>query len=164
MSEINLHFAADAETLEKLGAGSVLGLSEARVALPFECKATSLSSLQFKINPFHRLDSIIKGLLPELRANLVTIIKRHLAAEPFKGWTVSKFQVEKCLGGQSFGEAAILKGGIRGASIRAKGDVVFKKISNDDAAELLTSYSPLLVVIMEALLLQQVMNNAIKYA
>lgn len=66
--------------------------------------------------------------------------------------------------GQSFGEAAILKGGIRGASIRAKGDVVFKKISNDDAAELLTSYSPLLVVIMEALLLQQVMNNAIKYA
>jgi voltage-gated potassium channel len=66
--------------------------------------------------------------------------------------------------GQSFGEAAILKGGIRGASIRAKGEVVFKKISNEDAKELLTSSSPLLVVIMEALLLQQVMNNAIKYA
>lgn len=85
MSEINLHFAADAEKLEKLGAGSVLGLSEARVALPFKNTATSLSSLQFKINPFHRLDSIIKGLLPELRAILVTIIKRHFAAEPFKG-------------------------------------------------------------------------------
>ena len=65
--------------------------------------------------------------------------------------------------GQSFGEAAILKGGIRGASIRAKGDVVCKMIQNDDAAELLSSYSPLLVIIMEGLLLQQVMNNAIKY-
>lgn len=65
--------------------------------------------------------------------------------------------------GQSFGEAAILKGGIRGASVRAKGDVVCKVISNDQAAELLTSYSPLLVVIMEALLLQQAMNNAIKH-
>lgn len=66
--------------------------------------------------------------------------------------------------GQSFGEAAILKGGIRAASIRAKGDVVCKVISNDQAAELLTSFSPLLVVIMEALLLQQAMNNSIKHA
>ena len=66
--------------------------------------------------------------------------------------------------GQSFGEAAILKGGIRGASIRAKGDVVCKMIQNVDAAELLSSYSPLLVIIMEGLLLQQVMNNAIKYS
>jgi len=37
-------------------------------------------------------------------------------------------------------------------------------IQNDEAAELLSSYSPLLVVIMEGLLLQQVMNNAIKYS
>lgn len=64
--------------------------------------------------------------------------------------------------GQSFGEAAILSGGIRAATLRAKGDVVCKKIANHEAAELLSSYSPLLVVIMEALLLQQTMNNAIK--
>lgn len=64
--------------------------------------------------------------------------------------------------GQSFGEAAILKGGIRGASIRAKGDVVCKMIQNDDATKLLSSFSPLLVIIIESLLLQQVMNNAIK--
>ncbi len=64
--------------------------------------------------------------------------------------------------GQSFGEAAILSGGIRGASIRAKSDVVCKKINNLEAAELLSTYSPLLVVIMEALLLQQTMNNAVK--
>lgn len=47
---------------------------------------------------------------------------------------------------------------------RAKGDIVCKMIQNDDAAELLSSYSPLLVIIMEGLLLQQVMNNAIKYS
>ena len=70
----------------------------------------------------------------------------------------------KILKGQSFGEAAILKGGIRSASIRAKGDVICKMIQNDEAAELLSSYSPLLVVIMEGLLLQQMMNNAIKYS
>jgi CRP-like cAMP-binding protein len=64
--------------------------------------------------------------------------------------------------GQSFGEAAILFGGIRGAGVRAKTDVVCKKINNQDAEELLKSYSPLLVVIMEGLLLQQNMNNAIK--
>lgn len=65
--------------------------------------------------------------------------------------------------GQSFGEAAILKGGIRGASVRASGDVVCKVITNDQATELLTNFSPLLVVIMEALLLQLAMNNSIKH-
>ena len=65
--------------------------------------------------------------------------------------------------GQSFGEAAILKGGIRGASVRASGDVVCKVITKDQATELLTSFSPLLVVIMEALLLQLAMNNSIKH-
>jgi CRP-like cAMP-binding protein len=66
--------------------------------------------------------------------------------------------------GQSFGETAILSGGIRTATIRAKGDVICKKINNIDAAELLTTFSPLLVIMMEALLLQQTMNNAIKYS
>ena len=66
--------------------------------------------------------------------------------------------------GQSFGEAAILKGGIRAASIRAKTDSVCKVIGNEQARELLISYSPLLVVIMEGLLLQQAMTNAIKYS
>lgn len=64
--------------------------------------------------------------------------------------------------GQSFGEAAILSGGIRAASIRAKTNVICKKINNEDASELLKSYSPLLVVILESLLLQLSMNNAIK--
>jgi hypothetical protein len=36
-------------------------------------------------------------------------------------------------------------------------------IGNDQARDLLTSYSPLLVVIMEGLLLQQAMANVIKF-
>jgi CRP-like cAMP-binding protein len=64
--------------------------------------------------------------------------------------------------GQSFGESAILSGGVRAATVRAKGDVVCKKIKNEEAAQILSSYSPLLIVIMEALLLQQSMNNSIK--
>ena len=66
--------------------------------------------------------------------------------------------------GQSFGEAAILKGGIRAASIRAKTDAICKVIGNEQARELLISHSPLLVVIMEGLLLQQAMANAIKFS
>jgi len=48
------------------------------------------------------------------------------------------------------------------ASIRAKTNVICKKINNEDASELLKSYSPLLVVILESLLLQLSMNNTIK--
>ena len=64
--------------------------------------------------------------------------------------------------GQSFGEAAIFAGRIPAASYRAKTNVICKKINNEDASELLKSYSPLLVVILESLLLQLSMNNAIK--
>ncbi|NBT35124.1 MAG: hypothetical protein EBT03_06245 [Betaproteobacteria bacterium] len=64
--------------------------------------------------------------------------------------------------GQSFGEAAILRGGIRSASVRAKGDVVCKRIGSEQASQLLLSRSPLLVIILEALLLQQSMHNALR--
>jgi CRP-like cAMP-binding protein len=64
--------------------------------------------------------------------------------------------------GQSFGEAAIVSGGIRTASTRAKTHVVCKKINNEYATELLKRHSPLLVLILEALLLQLSMNNTIK--
>ena len=65
--------------------------------------------------------------------------------------------------GQSFGEAAILAGGIRGASIRAKGEVVCTRIEADVAAQLLNAHSPLLVTILEALLLQQSMQNSLRH-
>ena len=64
----------------KLGAGSVLGLSEGMVGLPSRYTATALSSIQVKIIPFHKVDAIMNVLPPELKAILVTIIKRNLAA------------------------------------------------------------------------------------
>jgi len=64
----------------KLGAGSVLGLSEGMVGLPSRYTATTLSSIQVKIIPFHKVDAIMNVLPPELKAIVVTIIKRNLTA------------------------------------------------------------------------------------
>lgn len=64
--------------------------------------------------------------------------------------------------GQTFGEAAILHGGIRSASVRAKGPVTCTLMGAQDACELLQTYSPLLVTIVEALLLQQSMHNTMR--
>ena len=64
----------------KLGAGSVIGLSEGIVGLASKFSATTLTSVQVKIIPFHRVDAVIEILPAELRAILVTIIKRNLAA------------------------------------------------------------------------------------
>ena len=68
------------EKTYKLGAGSVIGLSEGMVGLASKFSATALTSIQVKIIPFHRVDTVIKVLPAELRAILVTIIKRNLAA------------------------------------------------------------------------------------
>jgi hypothetical protein len=38
-----------------------------------------MTSVKVKIIPFHRVDAVLKVLPPELRAILVTIIKRNLA-------------------------------------------------------------------------------------
>jgi CRP-like cAMP-binding protein len=65
--------------------------------------------------------------------------------------------------GQTFGEAAILQGGIRSASVRAKGAVTCTLMGAQEACELLETYSPLLVTIVEALLLQQSMQNTMRY-
>ena len=63
----------------KLGAGSVIGLSEGMVGLASKFTATAMTSVKVKIIPFHRVDAVLKVLPPELRAILVTIIKRNLA-------------------------------------------------------------------------------------
>ena len=68
------------EKIYKLGAGSVLGLSEGMVGMPSRYTATTLSSIQVKIIPFHKVDAIMNVLPPEVKAILVTIIKRNLAA------------------------------------------------------------------------------------
>lgn len=63
---------------------------------------------------------------------------------------------------QSFGEAAILQGGVRSAGARANGNVDCRRISAAEASELLLIHSPLLIVILEALLLQQSMQNTLR--
>ena len=65
--------------------------------------------------------------------------------------------------GQTFGEAAILHGGIRSATVRAKGPVTCTLMGAQEACELLQTYSPLLVTIVEALLLQQSMQNTMRH-
>jgi CRP-like cAMP-binding protein len=67
------------EKIYKLGAGSVLGLSEGMVGLQSRYTATTLSAIQVKIIPFHKVDAIMNVLPPELKAILVTIIKRNLS-------------------------------------------------------------------------------------
>lgn len=64
--------------------------------------------------------------------------------------------------GESFGEQAFLKGGIRGASAQALDVVSCMQISSADANQLLTEASPLLVPVFEALLLQQNMHNTLR--
>jgi CRP-like cAMP-binding protein len=64
--------------------------------------------------------------------------------------------------GQSFGEAAILQGGVRSAGARANGEVDCRRITAEEASELLLSHSPILLLILEALLLQQSMQNTLR--
>jgi CRP-like cAMP-binding protein len=64
--------------------------------------------------------------------------------------------------GESFGEQAFLKGGIRGASAQALDEVSCVQISSADANLLLAEASPLLVPVFEALLLQQNMHNSLR--
>ena len=64
--------------------------------------------------------------------------------------------------GESFGEQAFLRGGIRGASAQAQDEVSCIQISSADANQLLAEASPLLVPVFEALLLQQNMHNSLR--
>lgn len=64
-----------------LGAGSVLGLAEGMVGLPSRYTAKALCALQVKIIPFHKVDTIVHQLPPELKSILVTIIKRNLTVK-----------------------------------------------------------------------------------
>jgi len=65
-------------------------------------------------------------------------------------------------GVESFGEQAFLTGGIRGASVRAKDAVVCIQVHEKEARLSLATHSDLLVTILEALLLQQSMNNNLR--
>ena len=64
--------------------------------------------------------------------------------------------------GESFGEQALLPGGIRSASAVAQDDVVCLYIEADSLRRILERQSPVLAPVFEALLLQQSMHNALR--
>ena len=78
MNENVLKFSVDAERLGKLGS-NFLQSKEGQDVLASKFTATAMTSVKVKIIPFHRVDAVLKVLPPELRAILVTIIKRNLA-------------------------------------------------------------------------------------
>lgn len=70
---------SEGSDLYRLGPGSVLGLAEGIINKPSKMNVITVSHVQAKIIPLHKIDTII-GILPtELRAMLMTIIKRTLA-------------------------------------------------------------------------------------
>jgi CRP-like cAMP-binding protein len=64
--------------------------------------------------------------------------------------------------GESFGEQAMLPGGIRGASAAALDDVVCLQITAENLKVLLQAQSPMMMSVFEALMLQQSMHNALR--
>lgn len=64
--------------------------------------------------------------------------------------------------GDSFGEQAMLQGGIRGATAIAGEPTVCLEITADGMREILKSASPIMTAVFEALILQQNMHNALR--
>lgn len=64
--------------------------------------------------------------------------------------------------GESFGEQAMLQGGIRGASAIATEDSVCQEITVDGLRDMLKTKSPVMIAIFEGLMLQQNMHNELR--
>ncbi|MDG1108804.1 MAG: cyclic nucleotide-binding domain-containing protein [Burkholderiaceae bacterium] len=62
----------------------------------------------------------------------------------------------------SFGEQAMLQGGIRGATAIAGNGTVLLEITADGLRDLLKTASPILTAVFEAMMLQQNMHNALR--
>jgi CRP-like cAMP-binding protein len=192
------------DDIYRFGPGSVLGLAEGVINQASKYNVITASAVQARVIPLHRIDSIVAKLPLEVRAILMTTIKRTLAlqrsapselensaASSFETLAFSDGQKIFSLGdpaehlyflqsgtvemvdgkgsvfaevseGNTFGEAAILPGGIRGATVRAKGSVRCKLMGAQAACEMLHAHSPLLVTIVEALLLQLSMQNTLR--
>ncbi len=64
--------------------------------------------------------------------------------------------------GESFGEQAMLQGGIRGATAIAVADSVCQEITVDGLRDMLKHKSPIMIAVFEALMLQQNMHNELR--
>jgi CRP-like cAMP-binding protein len=193
------------DDIYRFGPGSVLGLAEGVINQASKYNVVTASAVQARVIPLHRIDAIVSKLPLEVRAILLTTIKRTLALHrsvpsELESSAVSSFEtlaftdsekifslgdpaehlyflqsgtVEMVDGkgsvfaevsqGNTFGEAAILPGGIRGATVRAKGTVRCKLMGAQAACGMLHASSPLLVTIVEALLLQLSMQNTMRH-
>lgn len=64
--------------------------------------------------------------------------------------------------GESFGEQAMLQGGIRGATAIAVVDSICQEITVDGLRDMLKHKSPIMIAVFEALMLQQNMHNDLR--
>ena len=64
--------------------------------------------------------------------------------------------------GDSFGEQAMLQGGIRGATALAGDGTVLLEITAEGLRDLLKTASPILTAVFEGMMLQQNMANALR--
>jgi CRP-like cAMP-binding protein len=64
--------------------------------------------------------------------------------------------------GDSFGEQAMLQGGIRGATAKAGEPTVWLEITAEGLRGMLKAASPILTAVFEAMMLQQNMHNGIR--
>jgi len=69
----------EGELIYRLGPGAVLGLAEGVINHPSKMTVITTTSVQAKLIPFHKIDSIIALLPAEMKGILQTIIKRTLA-------------------------------------------------------------------------------------
>ena len=65
----------------RLGPGAVLGLAEGVINRPSKMTVITATSVQARLIPFHKIDSVISLLPKEVRGILYTIVKRTLALQ-----------------------------------------------------------------------------------
>ena len=65
----------------RLGPGAVLGLAEGVINRPSKMTVITATSVQARLIPFHKIDSVISLLPNEVRGILFTIVKRTLALQ-----------------------------------------------------------------------------------
>ena len=65
----------------RLGPGAVLGLAEGVINRPSKMTVITATSVQARLIPFHKIDSVISLLPKEVRGILITIVKRTLALQ-----------------------------------------------------------------------------------
>jgi len=69
----------EGDHIYRLGPGVVLGLAEGVINRPSKMTVITTTTVQARLIPFHKIDSVIASLPKEMRGILHTIVKRTLA-------------------------------------------------------------------------------------